>query len=90
YDRIRENNTRYKKRDLTEIMNLSINQTLGRTIITSGSVLLVVIPLFIWGGNVIHDFAFAMLIGLVAGVFSSVYIASPIILLWEGKTEKKR
>jgi preprotein translocase subunit SecF len=62
FDRIRENNARFKKRDLAEIMNLSINQTLGRTIITSGTVLLVVIALFIWGGSVIHDFAFAMLV----------------------------
>jgi preprotein translocase subunit SecF len=90
FDRIRENNTRYKKQDLAEIMNISINQTLGRTIITSGTVFLVVIALFLWGGSVIHDFAFAMLVGVVEGVYSTVYIASPIILLWEGKGNKKK
>ncbi len=90
FDRIRENNARYKKRDLAEIMNISINQTLGRTIITAGTVLLVVIALYIWGGSVIHDFAFAMLIGSVIGVYSTVYIASPIILLFERKAEKKK
>jgi preprotein translocase subunit SecF len=90
FDRIRENNTRFKKRDLAEIMNISINQTLGRTIITSGTVFLVVIALYCLGGSTIHDFAFAMLIGTVEGVYSTVYIASPIILLFEGKTEKKK
>jgi preprotein translocase subunit SecF len=90
FDRIRENNTRYKKRDLAEIMNISINQTLGRTIITAGTVFLVVVALYLWGGSVIHDFAFAMLIGTIEGVYSTVYIASPIILLFEGKADKKK
>jgi preprotein translocase subunit SecF len=90
FDRIRENNTRYKKRDLAEIMNISINQTLSRTIITSGTVFLVVISLYLLGGAVIHDFAFAMLVGVVEGVFSTVFIASPVLLLWESKIGKKK
>jgi preprotein translocase subunit SecF len=90
FDRIRENNTRYKKRDLAEIMNISINQTLGRTIITAGTVFLVVVALFVLGGSTIHDFAFAMLVGTIEGVYSTVYIASPIILLFDRKAEKKK
>jgi preprotein translocase subunit SecF len=66
-------------------MNTAINQTLSRTILTSLTTLVVVICLFVLGGQAINDFAFAMLVGLIAGVYSTVYIASPIVLMMEKK-----
>ncbi len=90
FDRIRENIARFKKRDLAEVMNLSINQTLSRTILTAATTLVAVAALYVLGGAVIHDFAFAMLVGIVVGTYSSIYVASPIILAWEGKAEKKK
>jgi preprotein translocase subunit SecF len=90
FDRIRENIARFKKRDLAEVMNGSINQTLSRTILTSATTLVAVVALYVLGGAVIHDFAFAMLVGIVIGTYSSIYVASPIILAWEGNAEKKK
>ena len=69
-------------------MNSSINETLSRTILTSGTTLIVVVALFVLGGGVIHDFAFAMLVGIVVGTYSSIFVASPIILAWERKLNK--
>ena len=89
FDRIRENLKRFKKQDIKDVMNSSINETLSRTILTSATTLIVVIALFVLGGGVIHDFAFAMLIGVVVGTYSSIFVASPIILAWEGKFNKK-
>ena len=83
YDRIRENVRKGIKKDLGEIINLSINETLSRTILTSFTVFLVLVALFFFGGEVIHDFAFALLVGVVVGTYSSIYIASPIVLAWE-------
>ena len=83
YDRIRENTRKGIKKDLGEIMNVSINETLGRTILTSLTVFTVLAVLFFLGGEVIHDFAFAMLVGVISGVYSTVYIASPLVLAWE-------
>jgi len=81
YDRIRENIRRSPKEKLSLVINDSINQTLSRTILTSGTTLLVVICLFVLGGEVIHDFSFALIVGVVVGTYSSIYIASPILLL---------
>lgn len=81
YDRIRENMRKSPKDDLSEVINASINQTLSRTILTSGTTFLVLISLFFLGGEVIHDFSFALLIGVVVGTYSSIFIASPILLL---------
>lgn len=89
FDRIRENIKRFKKRDLADVMNASINETLSRTILTSGTTLIVVLALFLLGGGVIHDFAFAMLVGIVVGTYSSIFVASPIILAWQGRSDKK-
>ncbi len=83
YDRIRENMRKGLKKDLGEVMNISINETLGRTILTSLTVFTVLVILFLLGGDVIHDFAFAMLVGVISGVYSTVYIASPMVLAWE-------
>jgi preprotein translocase subunit SecF len=82
-DRIRENMRRSKREALEKIINTSINETLSRTIITTGTALLVLVALFVLGGAVIRPFAFALLIGFFSGVYSTIFIASPVILLWE-------
>jgi SecD/SecF fusion protein len=90
FDRIRENLRRYGKLSFAEVINRSINQMLGRTIITSGTTLLVVLCLFFFGGVVIRDFAFTLLLGVIVGTYSSVFVASPIIYLWhKGKAPRK-
>jgi len=89
FDRIRENLRRSRKRPLEEVINKSINQTLSRTILTSSTTLIVVVALFVLGGSVIHDFAFAMLVGIVVGTYSSIFVASPILLIWEGEFATK-
>lgn len=88
FDRIRENLRKSRRQEFAVVINDSINQTLSRTILTSGTVLFVVLCLFIWGGSVIHDFAFALLIGIITGTYSSIYVASPILLLYEDWTKK--
>jgi len=82
-DRIRENTRRMSRDKLGKVINMSINQTLSRTIITSLTTLLVVIALFFFGGGVIHDFAFTLMVGVIVGTYSSIFIASPLLLLWE-------
>ncbi|MGW8312123.1 MAG: protein translocase subunit SecF [Desulfuromonadales bacterium] len=83
YDRIRENYGKHKKEGFKTVINRSINETLSRTILTSGTTLLVVLALFIFGGGVIHNFAFAMLVGILVGTYSSIFVASPILILWD-------
>jgi preprotein translocase subunit SecF len=83
FDRVRENIKKMRKENLETIFNVSINETLGRTIITSGTVMMVVTILFLFGGPVIHDFAFTLIIGLISGTYSTVYIASPVVLYCE-------
>ena len=93
YDRIRENLKKLLKKKLEPIVNASINETLSRTILTSGTTLFVVVALFILGGGVIHDFAFALIVGIIIGTYSSIFIASPMLILWEEKfpsTKRKR
>jgi preprotein translocase subunit SecF len=85
FDRIRENHRRSRSRNLADVINQSINETLSRTLLTSATTLIVVISLFILGGGVIHDFAFALSVGIVAGTYSSIYVASPVLLVWEGQ-----
>ena len=82
-DRVRENMRRSKRERLETIINTSINETLSRTIITTGTALLVLFGLFLLGGAVIRPFAFALLVGFFSGVYSTIFIASPVILLWE-------
>ncbi|MFO7577876.1 MAG: protein translocase subunit SecF [Pelovirga sp.] len=88
YDRIRENLGKYNKESFMYILNRSINETLSRTIITSGTTLLVVMALFVLGGGVIHNFAFAMLVGVLVGTYSSIFVASPLLLFWQKKAIK--
>jgi len=83
YDRIRENYGKHQKKGFSAVVNLSINETLSRTILTSGTTLLVVLALFIFGGGVIHNFAFAMLVGILVGTYSSIFVASPILIFWD-------
>jgi len=89
YDRIRENIKGIRKQSLKDIVNSSINQVLSRTVLTSVTTLLVVLALFFFGGAVIHDFAFAMLVGILIGTYSSIFIASPAILVWESISPTK-
>ena len=82
FDRIREQLKLGVRGSFTDIINMSLNQTLSRTIITSGTVLIATACLFIWGGGVINDFAFTFLVGIVVGTYSSIYIASVFVLWW--------
>ncbi|OHB33150.1 MAG: protein-export membrane protein SecF [Desulfuromonadaceae bacterium GWC2_58_13] len=83
YDRIRENMGKHGKDGLVKVVNRSINETLSRTILTSGTTLLVVAALFVFGGGVIHTFAFALLVGILIGTYSSIFVASPLLIFWE-------
>lgn len=81
FDRIRENLHKDLKGSMHKIINASINETLSRSIVTSLTTFMAAISLFIWGGEVIHDFSFALLVGIVVGTYSSVFVASPVMLL---------
>ncbi len=81
YDRIRENLKRYNRLGIDEIINKSINETLSRTILTSMTTLIVLFCLFFLGGDIIHDFSLALIVGVIVGTYSSVYVASPILLM---------
>jgi len=82
FDRVRENMRKMRRESLSEIINISINQTLGRTVITAGTALLSAIALFLFGGEVLHGFAFTMLVGIVTGTYSSVFVAAAIVTFW--------
>lgn len=90
FDRVRENIKKTRKDSLETIFNTSINECLGRTILTSGTVMMVVLILFFFGGPVIHDFTAALIIGLISGTYSTVYIASPVVLLWDKYISKRK
>ena len=81
-DRIRENMHRDQKAKLAGLINASINETLSRTLLTTGTSLMVLFVLFLVGGGVIHSFAFTLIVGLMAGTYSSIFIASPVVELW--------
>lgn len=83
FDRIRENLRGSKKTTLGNIINRSVNQTLSRTVLTSGTTMLVVLSLLFLGGDIIHDFALVMLIGVIVGTYSSIFVASPVLLYFE-------
>jgi preprotein translocase subunit SecF len=90
FDRVRENIKKIRKEELKTIFNISINETLGRTILTTSTVMLVALVLFFLGGSVIHDFATALIVGVITGTYSTIYIASPVVLFWEQKIRGKR
>jgi preprotein translocase subunit SecF len=85
FDRIRENLRSRLKDSVESVMNVSINEVLSRTIVTSFTVLLTSLALFFFGGEVIHDFALAMIMGVIIGTYSSIFVASPVVLLWKSK-----
>jgi preprotein translocase subunit SecF len=89
-DRIRENRRKDHRSSLATVINRSINETLSRTILTTGTALLVVVVLYILGGTVIHGFAFALTVGFIVGTYSSIYIASPIVLYFERPSRTAR
>ena len=82
FDRIRENMRLRRKESYEEVVNRSINETLSRTIITSATTLFVAVVLFVRGGAVIHDFAFALVVGVIVGTYSSIFVASPLLIAW--------
>jgi preprotein translocase subunit SecF len=88
-DRVRENMRKIKRESLEGIINTSINETLSRTIITTGTAILVLLALFVLGGGVIRPFAFAVLVGFFSGVYSTIFIASPVVLFWEKRPVRK-
>jgi preprotein translocase subunit SecF len=89
FDRIRENLRKHHRNPLDFIINRSVNETLSRTILTSVTTLVVVLALFVLGGGIIHDFAFALMVGVLIGTYSSIYVASPILLARQVHGKKK-
>jgi preprotein translocase SecF subunit len=87
FDRIREDLKLVKGKSYKEICNLSINQTLSRTVLTSFTTLLTVVMLLIFGGGSVYDFALALFIGIVVGTYSSIFVATPVVLLWHKSEE---
>jgi preprotein translocase subunit SecF len=90
YDRVRDNLKTMRTQPIESVINLTLNQMLGRTILTNGTVLSVVIVLYLFGGEVINDFAFAMLVGCISGTYSTIYIASALIVLYHEYFGKKK
>jgi preprotein translocase subunit SecF len=90
FDRIRENAIKHARESLDTIVNISLNSTLGRTIVTSLTTFVVVLSLFIFGGEVIKNFAFALIVGIFVGTYSSIYVASPVMMYFEKKEMAKK
>ncbi|NIV93006.1 protein translocase subunit SecF [candidate division KSB1 bacterium] len=90
FDRIRENLKVLRREAYEKIINTSINQSLSRTVVTSLTTLIVVLILYVFGGEVIHNFAFALIVGVLVGTYSSVFIASPILVEWQKRNETKK
>ena len=90
FDRVRENLRLMRRNDLGTIINASINQTLNRTIMTSGMTFLAVFSLYLFGGQVLQGFSFALVIGIIVGTYSSIAIASPIVLWWQSYLDRKK
>ena len=90
FDRIRENVTKYARESLEKIINISLNSTLARTIVTSFTTFVVVLSLFLFGGEVIKNFAFALIVGVFIGTYSSIYVASPVMMYFEKKSLSKK
>ena len=84
FDRVRENRKLTRRQPLASLLNLSVNQTLARTVLTSGLTLIAVLCLFVFGGEVLRSFSFALVVGVLIGTYSSVFVANPILLWWQG------
>jgi preprotein translocase subunit SecF len=87
FDRVRENIRSMRRDNLSDVVNRAVNQTLGRTVITAGTALLSAVALFLFGGEVLHGFAFTMIVGIVTGTYSSVFIAAAIAVIWQSRTK---
>ncbi len=90
FDRIRENLKLSRREPLEQVINRSVNQTLSRTVMTSGLTFLTVIALFLFGGEVLHGFSFALVVGILIGTYSSVFVASPIVLFWHNWFDERK
>jgi len=90
FDRIRENLKISRREPLEAVMNRAVNQTLSRTIMTSGLTFLTAIALLIFGGPVLHGFSFALVCGIIVGTYSSVFVASPIVLFWHNYADARK
>lgn len=90
FDRVRENLKLMRRESLTEVINQSVNQTLARTIMTSGLTFLTVVALWLFGGPVLNGFAFALVVGILVGTYSTVFIASPIVVFWHEWMESRK
>ncbi len=90
FDRIRENLKLQIRGSFPDIVNLSINQTLSRTVLTSGLTFLTALSLFLWGGRVLNGFSFALVIGIIIGTYSSIFIASPILVFWQDLADRRK
>jgi preprotein translocase subunit SecF len=88
FDRVRENIRGMRRDNLYDVVNRSVNQTMGRTVITAGTALLSALALFVFGGEVLHGFAFTMIVGIVTGTYSSVFIAAAIAVIWQSRIRK--
>ena len=85
FDRVRENMRSMRRDNLAHIVNVAVNQTLARTVITAGATLLSVVALYLFGGEVLKGFAFTMLVGIISGTYSTVFIASAIAIMFQGR-----
>jgi preprotein translocase subunit SecF len=90
FDRIRENLKLLRREPLESLINKSVNQTLSRTVMTSGLTFLTVVALFLFGGPVLHGFSFALVVGIIIGTYSSVFVASPIVLFWHNWADDRK
>jgi preprotein translocase SecF subunit len=88
FDRVRENLRSMRSKSLNDVINLSLNQTLGRTVITAGTALLSAIALYLFGGEVLRGFAFTMIVGIITGTYSSVFVAAAIVTFWNRKSRR--
>jgi preprotein translocase subunit SecF len=90
FDRIRENLKLQTRGSFRDIVNMSINQTLSRTVLTSGLTFLTVLSLFLFGGQVLNGFSFGLVVGIIVGTYSSIFIASPILIFWQDAMDRRR
>ena len=88
FDRVRENVRGMRRDNIKEIVNVAVNQTLSRTVLTAGTTTLSVLALYLFGGEVLHAFAFTMLVGVITGTYSSVFIAAAIVVIWQGQSKR--
>jgi preprotein translocase subunit SecF len=90
FDRVRENKKLGRRMPLGDLLNLSVNQTLARTVLTSGLTFAAVLCLFIFGGEVLRGFSFTLVVGIIIGSYSSIFVASPILLWWQERTSGRK